>query len=258
MNPVDRANGFWPKAVIRPLAIWAIVLLAPPSYAGQFSVSPIRIDLDRKSRSDSITISNDETARTIQMRAKLVEWTQDPAGNDVYRDSDDLIFFPRIFSIQKQEQQVIRLGWKAPPGATEKSYRLFLEELPQSAGGDAKPAQVLFLVRFGVPVFVRPDTENFAGAIAALQATENGISVSVRNSGNQNFQIQSLLIRSGHGYEKEIVGGYVLAVSTKVISTAISYEVCTKLNRIDVVLKTDRIGTIERSFDWNPTDCVGK
>ena len=243
----------------RYAAAGALCLLMPAaSIAGLFSISPIRLDLDRQNKTDSITISNDETERKIEMQAKLVEWTQDDKGNDVYVESNDLVFFPRIFSVDKQDQRVIRVGLKVPAAATEKSYRLFIEELAPPPDPGKKGAQILFVLRFGVPVFVRPDKEQFAGAIESLGAAPTGATVVVKNSGNQNFQIQSLSVKSGAGYEKEIVGGYVLAGATKHITAASPADICRKLGKLQIVMKTDRIGTIERTFDWDASRCAAK
>ena len=240
------------------LACALCALMPAASMAGLFSISPIRIDLDRRNKTDSITVSNDETGRKIEMQAKLVEWTQDAKGNDVYVESNDLVFFPRIFAIDKQDQRVVRVGLKVPAGAAEKSYRLFIEELPPPADPAKKGAQVLFVLRFGIPIFVRPDKEQLAGAIDGMEATPTAATIIVKNTGNQNFQIQSLSVKSGAVYEKEIVGGYVLAGATKHITAQFPPDTCRKLAKLQIVMKTDRIGTIERTFDWDTSRCEGR
>ncbi len=248
---ITRSFGF--------IAACALCMLIPAaSIAGLFSISPIRLDLDRQNKTDSITISNDETDRKIEMQAKLAEWTQDAKGNDVYVDSNDLVFFPRIFAVDKQDQRVVRVGLKVPAGATEKSYRLFIEELPPPPDPGKKGAQILFVLRFGVPIFVRPDKEQFAGTIEGLEAGPATATVVVKNSGNQNFQIQSLSVKSQAGYEKEIVGGYVLAGATKHIAAQFPADLCKKLGKLQIVMKTDRIGNIERTFDWDASRCGAK
>lgn len=237
----------------------ALCMLMPAaSIAGLFSISPIRLDLDRQNKTDSITVSNDEAERKIEMQAKLVEWTQDAKGNDIYVESNDLVFFPRIFSIDKQDQRIVRVGLKVPATATEKSYRLFIEELPPPPEPGKQGAQILFVLRFGVPVFVRPDKEQFAGSIEALEAAPAAATVIIRNSGNQNFQIQSLKVKSGAGYEKEIVGGYVLAGATKHVTAQFPPELCRKLGKVQIIMQTDRVGTIERAFEWDANRCGAK
>jgi fimbrial chaperone protein len=241
----------------------ALVLALGPlgpgtSIAGLFGISPIRLDLDRQSKTDSITISNDETDRKLEMQAKLFEWTQNEKGEDVYVESNDLVFFPRIFSIDPQDKRIVRVGLKVPAAAAEKSYRLFIEELPPPRDPEKTGTQVLFVLRFGVPVFIRPDKEQLAGSIEGIEAAPDAAAVLVRNSGNQNFQIQSLAIKSQEGFSKEIVGGYVLAGALKRIVAPFPAELCKKLGKLQIVMKTDRVGTIERTLDWDASRCGAK
>ena len=63
---------------------------------------------------------------------------------------------------------------------------------------------------------------------------------------------------SGGGFEKEIVGGYVLAGATKQIGTQFTPEICKKIGKLRVVMKTDRVGTVERSFDLDANRCTAK
>jgi fimbrial chaperone protein len=234
------------------------IVMPAASIAGLFSISPIRLDLDGRNKTDSITIGNNETERKIDMQAKLFGWTQDAEGNDVYVESNDLVFFPRIFSVDRQDQRVIRVGLKVPAGAMEQSYRLFVEELPPPPDPAKRGAQVQFVLRFGVPIFVRPDNERLAGAIEGLEAAATTATVVIRNTGNQNFQILSLSVKSQAGYDKEIVGGYVLAGATKRISAPFPGELCRTLGKLQIVMKTDRIGTLERAFDWDAGRCGAK
>jgi fimbrial chaperone protein len=231
---------------------------AATSVAALFSISPIRLDLDRHNKTDSITISSDEPEKKIQMQAKLMEWTQDAKGNDIYVESNDLIFFPRIFAIDKLDQRVVRVGLKVPASATERSYRLFIEELPPPADPTKKGAQVLFVLRFGVPVFVRPDKEQLGGTIEGMEATPTAAIIIIKNTGNQNFQVQSLRVKSGPVYEQEIVPGYVLAGATKHVIAQFPPDTCKKLGKLEIVMTTDQIGKIERTFEWDPSRCEAK
>lgn len=243
----------------RSIAACVFAALIPAAAnAGLFSISPIRLDLDRQTRTDSITITNDDPNTKLEVQAKLVEWTQDADGKDIYVDSNDLVFFPRIFSVEKLEQRVVRVGLRVPATTIEKSYRLFLEELPPPRDPQTKGAQISFVLRFGVPVFVRPEKEQLAGAIEGLEVAPTAATIVIRNSGNQNFQIQSMLVKSGAVFEKEIVGGYVLAGATKRISAQFPPDTCSRLGKIQVILKTDRVGTLERTFDWDASRCTQK
>ena len=250
----------YPRPWLTGMRLACIAFLLAPLFAraGLFGISPIRLELDRQAKTDSITISNDDAEKKLEVQTKLFEWTQDADGNDVYVESNDLVYFPRILTIEKQEQRVIRVGLKVPAVAKEKAYRLFVEELPPPPDPEKKGAQILFLLRFGVPIFVRPDKEQFAGVIERIDAAPGNAIVVVKNTGNQNFQIQSLVVKAGAGFDKEIVGGYVLAEATKRLAVPIPPDACGKLSKLEVVMKTDRLGTLERTFDWDAGRCTLK
>ena len=56
------------------------------------------------------------------------------------------------------EQRNIRIGTAAPPGASEKTFRIFIEELPAPAAGSSGglPGQVTIRTRLGIPIFLGP------------------------------------------------------------------------------------------------------
>ena len=241
------------------MAFFALAMLLPMvAEAGLFSISPIRLDLDRQNKTDSITVRNDDAEKKLDLQARLYEWTQDADGKDIYVESADLVFFPRIFTVEKQDERVIRVGLKVPAAATEKAFRLFIEELPPPPDAQRKGAQVAFVLRFGIPIFLRPETEQISGSIERVDATPGGAAVIVRNTGNRNFQIQSLNVKSGSLFEKDIVGGYVLAGSSKKLAVEIPPDICRKLDKLQIVLKSDGIGTIERTVDWDASHCGSK
>jgi fimbrial chaperone protein len=231
------------------------ILLPLAAHGGVFGISPIRVDLDRENKTASVTVSNDDPDKKLEMRATLFEWSQDAAGKDVYTESSDLVYFPRIFTIEKQDQRVVRVGLKVPARATEKAYRLFIEELPPPRDPQQKGAAVVFVLRFGIPIFLRPDKEQSAAAIERIEVTPGKAAVIVKNGGNQNFQIQSLVIKAGSLLEKEIVGGYVLAGASKQVISDVPPDVCRKLDKVQILMKTDRIGSLEKAFDWDASRC---
>src|SRR5271169_3390931 len=99
MIPLQRFASRPP--VIAGLLLVLAMTLAPSAHAGLFGITPIRVDLDRENRTGSFTVTNDDPDKALQMQAKLMEWTQDAEGKDIYAPSNDLVFFPQIFSVEK-------------------------------------------------------------------------------------------------------------------------------------------------------------
>ena len=65
----------------RPIPTLAALLFSLAAHGGDFGVSPIRVDLDRNTKSALITVTNDD-ARPLAFQVRAMEWTQDAAGAD--------------------------------------------------------------------------------------------------------------------------------------------------------------------------------
>src|SRR4030042_4413119 len=132
------------------------------TYSGEFRVSPIRLDLDRGAKSGVITIIN-EGEEKLHVQMKAFEWAQDAEGKDQYVETNDIIFFPRIMTLEKKEERILRAGIRIPATTKEKTYRLFIEEIPEPKKGEG--VNVSIAIRFGVPIFVKPLKEEVKGEI---------------------------------------------------------------------------------------------
>jgi fimbrial chaperone protein len=136
-----------PRPVLHALALALAGCLLTPlaSLAGEFAVSPIRAELKAGALTETLTVTNYADA-PLRVSAKLMEWTQDATGADVYKESGDLVYFPRQLDIPPQGRRLIRVGAKSTGPASERTYRLYIEEEP--APGSTAGAQVNFYFRF--------------------------------------------------------------------------------------------------------------
>lgn len=226
--------------------------LVVPVSAGQFGVSPIRIDLDRSARNGAITVTNDEEADPLRAQLKLFEWTQMSGGKDEYKEVEDLVYFPRLMALEKGEQKVVRVGLRTPAIEREKTYRLFIEELPPppAAGG----ARVAIAVRFGVPIFVKPIKEEAKGEIDKIDMVKGVLRIGVRNTGNVHFAIASITAASGTAFSKEASGWYLLAGVDREHTIEVPTAACATLKQIDVTVKTDKL-ELKKTLDVNAAMC---
>lgn len=246
-----------------PLALALRCLLAPAllalplaAAAGNFGVSPIRIDLDTQARTGAVTVTNDDSG-PLRLQVRLAEWTQDAEGRDVYKDSEELVYFPRLVSMGRDEQRLLRVGLRTPPQPREKTYRLFVEELPAPPEpGTEATSRVAIAVRFGVPVFLRPPQEQVGGEIERLEFAEGKLRMRVRNTGNVHFRILSITAQDDKGFATEAQGWYLLAGAAREHELPIEARHCAQLQDLSVVVKTDR-NELRGSLPVDRSKCGG-
>jgi len=220
-------------------------------------VTPIRLDFDRGTKSGVITIVNEGGDRlNVQMRA--FEWTQNADGKDQYTETNDIIFFPRIMTLEKSEDKILRAGIKIPATAKEKTYRLFIEEIPEPK--KAEGVNVAIAIRFGVPIFVKPLKEEVKGEIEKVDLSKGILNALVKNIGNSHFVINSVDIKGKNvkgeeTFSKELSGWYLLNGVSRRYTIIIPQEVCKALSRLDIEVKTDRF-KLNGKLDVDQAMCV--
>lgn len=241
------------RAVRQVLLLLASLLAAKAAHAGSFGVSPIRLDFDRTTRTGSISVENDDPA-PLSFQMRLYEWTQDASGVDHYRESGDLIWFPQIMTLDPGQKRLIRVGLKTPAAAAEKSYRLFIEELPDPAGAEGRNTQVAVRLRFGVPLFVAPLEPRLAGSIDEATLAGGQLRLRVRNSGNRHFKFEAITVRAGGAVIGEIQGGYLLPGAARGYTVTLEPRACAAAARIEVSLAAEGL-RLAHELEATPALC---
>jgi fimbrial chaperone protein len=219
-------------------------LLCPyHTLAGEWKVSPIRIDLDKNTKSGVVNIVNEGTERlTVQMQA--MEWTQNAEGKDVYTETEDIIFFPKVMTVEAKEDRILRAGIKIPAVAKEKTYRLFVEEIPEPKKSEG--VNVAIAIRFGVPIFVKPLKAEPKGEIQKIELSKGLVAATVKNTGNIHYMINTVNFRGKNDkgeeiFAKDVNGWYLLSDVSRIYSTEVPREICRDLASIDVQVVTDKL-----------------
>lgn len=240
------------------LASIALYFLLFPStvFSGNFRVTPIRLDLDKDARTGVVNILT-EGADKLNLQVNASEWTQDAEGKDVYTETKDLIFFPKIMTLEKDEEKAVRAGTKMPAAAREKAYRLFIEEIPAPA--KAEGVNVRIALRFGIPVFVRPLKEEPSAIIDRIDMSNGVAGVAIKNTGNVHIEISSVTFKGKDAKGKEVftqsVGGwYLLSGVSRRYTVTIPTDVCTGITRLNIEISTDRLN-LEGNLDAGKTMC---
>jgi fimbrial chaperone protein len=225
------------------LATALIQLLAFCAFAANFDIQPVRIELSDKIRIGKITIRNvSENEFPIQIKA--YEWNQNEKAEDVYRETQDIIIFPKILTIAKDEERIIRLGMNVSPGIKEKTYRIYVEEIPS----DASPKEgtsVRLYMKVGIPVFVTPQKTEDKADLDDVSMDHGKIQMKVRNAGNSHFIVTGVNVRGQNAkgdelYNRDISGWYLLGGSEKMYETDVPPNLCNDISNFNIELKTSK------------------
>jgi len=258
-SPMRRCRTLSVSYRMAALLFLSALLSYRPGHAGEWRVTPIRLDLGRDAKSGAVTVFNESEER-LQLQMKAFEWTQDGEGKDRYEETGDILFFPRIMIFDKQGEKILRAGIKATALAREKTYRLFVEEIPEPI--KAEGARVAIAIRFALPIFVKPLKEETRGEITGLSMSGGVVTAAVKNSGNVHLFVRTVLVQGKDGagklvLTKELSGWYLLAGAQRVHTAEVPADVCREIARVDVEVRTETL-SFTGSLVADPSMCETK
>jgi fimbrial chaperone protein len=186
----------------------------------------------------------------IDFQVSVKEWNQDEKGKDIYADTKEIIFFPKVMTVDPNSQRAIRIGLKTPPSSKEKTYRLFVEEIPvqkKAEEVDTKKnikAGLTIAFRFSMPIFVKPLRPQEVCNIDKVEMSNGTVKAIVKNTGNVHVKLRTMKF-SGKAvdgkelYTKEIAGWYILNGLSSSYEAEVPKDVCGKLAKIEVNAQTE-------------------
>lgn len=240
--PMNKIVGF--------LAVILFVIISSThALAADFQVQPTTMDLGGKVKSGVFSVINNSNEK-IDFQVSVKAWNQDENSKDAYTDTNDIVFFPKVMSIDPNSQRAVRIGLKTPPGAREKTYRLFVQEIPtqkktQDIDVNQKvKAGVTIAFRFSMPIFVKPLKPQEIYAIDKVEMAAGKARAVVKNTGNVHVKLRSVTFsgKAADGkelYSKEVAGWYILNGMSSSYEAEIPKDVCGQLAKIDINVRTE-------------------
>jgi fimbrial chaperone protein len=224
--------------------------------AGTFQVNPIRITLSQQSSSSLLTVRNDSTER-VRFQIGVFEWDQSADGEMLLTPTEDLIFFPNLLAIEPGDERNVRVGTNKSIVSTEKSYRIFVEELPPTEKSETQGIRIL--TKMGVPIFIQPAKRLLQGQVGQIKLAESRFSFEVKNAGNVHFFPRFIRVQ-GTGstgetlFERDLQAWYILSGGIRRYSIDITQSDCPKLQNLAVEVEFEG-KTLKENFSVPPSVC---
>lgn len=230
-----------PRALVQRLPLF-LILLAAPAGASQFTVNPTRVELSSRTASSVVSVRNDGKA-PIRLQVKAHAWTQTLDGVVKLDPTDDVVVFPTLLTLEPGEQRRLRVAVAAKPGDVERTYRIFLEELPPPKNETEGVNGVQVLTRVGIPIFLAPVKASAQATVSDVGLAQDGLHFQVENQGNTHFVPETLRVRAvgANGQtvsDQQRDGWYILAHSSRRYTMAFDAKDCARIRSvlIDVTL----------------------
>jgi len=228
----------------------AIILMVTPfgAMGSSMKVVPTKVTLDDRSETAVLTLTNEGKDKiTVQLDAK--SWDQDDQGTDNYSETRDIVFFPKILEVEPATERIIRIGYQgeATP-AKERTYRIFLQELPVTKPGEMA---LRFAITLSIPIFIQPSMEHGDVAIEEVSQQHGQLRVKVRNGGNTHVVVNGITLKgldaAGQGvFSNEMRGWYLLSNKSKNYELQIPEDGCSQAAKIEVEVQAggDTVATL--------------
>lgn len=236
-----------------------------PVLAANFSITPTSMLLSGKVKSGAFSIINSGEEK-LNCQIEVKEWSQATDGKDVYIETKDIVFFPKIMTIEPGEQRAIRIGIKGPPSLKEKTYRLFTEEIPgqKKATGDKPAGKIVagltIAFRYAVPIFVKPVYPEESAVIEQSNMAKGVAKCMIKNTGNVHLKLRSVTfqgkaIDGKELFSQEVAGWYILQGQSRPYEVIVPKEVCDDVASISISAQAEKM-TIKGMLNIQRKMCV--
>jgi fimbrial chaperone protein len=209
--------------------------------ANAFDVSPVTITLNAQSTSAMVTVTNRGT-EAMRFHVSAFSWQQNANGEMVLNPTTDVVFFPAMLALNPKEARNLRIGINVKPGAIEKTYRVFVQELPPAVTTE-NPGVVRVLTKMGIPIFVQPAAPTAKPVLSDLAVQGNKFTFKLTDAGSKHLRLKKLVVSATNNgkvlHTKEIDPWYVLAGGTHTYVVELPADVCKALKSVQVEVDSD-------------------
>ena len=228
-----------PASLLLAATASTVILSLPAATRGaEVQVNPVVILLSPAARSALVTVRN-AGAEPVRFEVQVRAWDQSPAGEMLLSPTEDIVAFPPILTLAPGEERNLRIAATTPFGAVEKTYRVFVQELPPERP-DAQP-QVRVLSRIGLPVFLAAARPVARAEVDDLAVRGGKVSFRLRNTGTAHVRPSSVeLMATGDGgaplLQRSLDAWYVLAGGERRYEVELPAATCPRVREVSVTV----------------------
>jgi fimbrial chaperone protein len=255
----NAAHSWWDATRCLAFAVALTLGQAAAASSATFSVNPVQIFLSASAKSAMLSLKN-ETDQPIRFQLSVNAWAQSPDGQMQLSPTTDVVFFPAMLTLQPREQRNIRVGATVPPGDAEKTYRIFVEELPPLEQKEA-PSGVTMLTKMGIPIFLQPAKPVGQASLQDFAVNDGRFGFRLQNNGNVHFIPQSVLVRGVDAsgaviLDTKVDAWYVLAGTARVFEVAVPAPQCGQVRSLAVEARV--AGAVLKESLQTPAGACGR
>lgn len=223
-------------------------------------MTPTLIDLTAASPRATLSLRNGG-AEPVRLEVTAQRWAQGSDGAMQLSPAGDCVVYPPVLVLGPGEERNLRVGTTAKAAPSERSWRIFLQELPppERPGG---PAQVRVLSRISIPVFLAPERAVVRAGVSGLRLEGGRARFSLRNLGTVHLRPLEVRLegRDAGGravLAKPVEVWYLLAGGERDVEVALPPGACRKLAVLAVEAAFDRDQTVARARADVPAGACG-
>lgn len=210
--------------------------------AQTLQVTPIQMELTGRTRNAILTLQN-HGAEPMRFQVSAFGWQQGPRGEMQLTRTKDVTFFPGLLTIAAGQKRNLRIAASAPVGRVEKTYRVFVEQLPGAPGGTA--ATVRVLTRVGIPVYLEPPEPARSAELSPLRLEGGKISFVLRNTGNVRVRPEGIKLTGKDAggavvFEQSLSGWYVLAGGERIFELEAPRDGCGRVRTLSAEVQLEK------------------
>jgi fimbrial chaperone protein len=164
-------------------------------------------------------------------------WSQSPQGEMKLSPTEEVLLFPMLFTLAAGEKRIVRIGTTAAFAATEKTFRVVIDEFPS----DATAPGVMLQVRSRVvlPLFLDPAAPVGTARVENAGVRASSLQVELRSTGNAHLLLSGVQATALDGagaplYERKWGPKYLLSGDSLQLTADAPKDLCGKVRSIRV------------------------